>query len=206
MGKLTLVGIDVSCDELVVAVESAAGRRRECRFDNDAAGHKKLIGIVTKGGRRARVCLEATGIYSLDLSLALHRDRRIEVMVANPRAIRDFAKAYRQRSKTDATDADAILEFTRRMPFVAWTPPAPKNLDVRGMSRRIAALTKMRVQEKNRLHAAEHCTQSSAVVRGDIELHIEHLARRIDALRQQALELIQTSADLRERFEQLISV
>ena len=43
-------------------------------------------------------------------------------------------------------------------------------------------------------------------MRRDVELHIEHLARRIDALRQQALELIQTSADLRERFEQLISV
>lgn len=206
MGKLNLAGIDVSCDELVVAVEGAAGRRRQCRFDNDAAGHKKLVGMLTKGGRCARVCLEATGIYSLDVSLALYRDRRIEVMVANPRAISDFAKAYLQRSKTDATDADAILEFARRMPFVTWTPPAREILDLRGISRRIAALTKMAAQEKNRLHAADHWVEGSAVVRRDVELHINHLKRRIDELRGQALELIKTRADLQERFEQLVSV
>ena len=53
--------------------------------------------LTAKGGRNARVCLESTGIYSLDAALALHRSARIEVMVANPRAIHDFAKARYQR-------------------------------------------------------------------------------------------------------------
>ena len=44
-------------------------------------------------------------------------------MVANPRAIADFAKALLQRSKTDKLDAEVMLEFVRRMPFVPWQPP-----------------------------------------------------------------------------------
>ena len=105
MKKLLPVGIDVSAKELVVASD----RHREARFDNDPAGHKKLIRVLTKGGRAARVVLEATGVYSLDLAFALHRSARIEVMVANPRAVANFAKAYLQRSKTDPLDATVLL-------------------------------------------------------------------------------------------------
>jgi transposase len=112
------VGIDVSAKELVVTSD----RSRDARFDNDAAGHKKLIRFLTKGRRAARVVLEATGVYSLDLALALHRAPRIEVMVANPRAVANFAKAYLQRSKTDPLDAEVLLEFARRMPFTPWWP------------------------------------------------------------------------------------
>ncbi len=51
---------------------------------------------------RACVVLEATGVYHLDLALALHRARGIDVMVVNPRAARDFAKTIMRRAKTDA--------------------------------------------------------------------------------------------------------
>src|SRR5262249_23893373 len=100
MRKVTEAGIDVSKDVLDVAV-----RRDECglegaRFANDAAGHKKLSGWLTKGGRAVRVVLESTGTYSLDGALALHRARGV-IMVANPRAIKKFADALMQRSKTD---------------------------------------------------------------------------------------------------------
>jgi transposase len=61
--KLHPVGIDVSAKELVVTSD----RHRAARFDNDPSGHKKLIRVLTKGGRCVRVVLEATGVYSLDL-------------------------------------------------------------------------------------------------------------------------------------------
>jgi transposase len=64
--KLHPVGADVGAEELVVA----SGRHREARFDNDPASHKKLIRVLTKDGRGARVVLEATGVYSLDLYMS----------------------------------------------------------------------------------------------------------------------------------------
>ena len=42
---------------------------------------------LTKGGRSIRVGVEATGLYSRPIALALHRHRRAAVMVLNPKAI-----------------------------------------------------------------------------------------------------------------------
>ena len=199
MRKAYPVGIDVSAKTLVVTSD----RFRDARFDNDPAGHKKLVRFLTKGGRSAQVVIEATGVYSLDLALALHRAPRIEVMVANPRAVANFAKAYLQRSKTDPLDAEVLLEFARRMPFTAWVPPEPEHLDLRGISRRIAALVKTLQQEKNRLHAASQSTEMTCLVRRDVEVNIRHLERRTEHLRGQALTLIGQHGALLQAFDLL---
>jgi len=65
-------GIDVSAAQLVVALEGEAGGWRQRSFANRASGHQALIRWLQKTGERVRVCLEATGRYSLDLALALH--------------------------------------------------------------------------------------------------------------------------------------
>src|SRR5947209_15102497 len=101
MRKETEAGIDVSKDVLDVAVRRDGMRLETARFDNDAAGHRTLVRWLTKHGRPVRVVLESTGTYSLDVALALHRARGVAVMVANPRAIQQFAGAVLPRSKTD---------------------------------------------------------------------------------------------------------
>src|SRR5215510_12578039 len=92
-------GVDVSQDILDVAARTDADTdARVARFANTSVGHHQFIKWLTKGGRSARVVLEATGVYSLDLALALDAAPRIEVMVVNPRAARKFAEACLQRS------------------------------------------------------------------------------------------------------------
>src|SRR4029450_13718164 len=103
MRKETVAGIDVSKDVLDVAVRRDEQRLETARFDNDAGGHRKLVAWLTKRGRTARVVLESTGTYSLDVALALHRAPGIAVMVANPRVVKQFAGALMQRAKTDLT-------------------------------------------------------------------------------------------------------
>jgi transposase len=66
--------------------------------------------------------VEATGLYSLDLALALHAATGIEVAVLNPKMVNRFA-ATLCRSKTDPADAQVLAEYARRMPFQAWHPP-----------------------------------------------------------------------------------
>jgi transposase len=152
------------------------------------------------------VCLEATGIYHLDLALALHRARGIEVMVVNPTAARDFGRALLLRSKTDRVDARVLLEFAQRMPFEPWQPPAQEILDLRAIVRRIGALTLSRTQERNRLHAAGRSAELTGAIAWDIEAHLEHLAQSLERLQQQALELVQAHPELARRFERLVSV
>ena len=206
MGKKRIAGIDVGCDELVVTIDDGSGRAAHHRFANDAGGHTKLVRALTKNGGSARVCLEATGVYSLEVSLALHHADRVEVMVANPRAVRDFAGARLARSKTDALDADVLVEFARRMPFEPWQPPAVEVLEIRAISRRIVGLAKTRRQERCRLHAARRAGSSSELVQDDIKAHIAQLEERITALQQQAIERIRSYAPMRKRFELLVSV
>jgi transposase len=206
MRKPIAVGIDVSKDVLDVAVGRDDAAADTARFANDAAGHQQLVRWLTKRGRTARVVLESTGTYSLDVALALHRAPRITVMVANPRAVKQFAGALMQRSKTDLTAAVALREYASRMPFVAWQPPAAEVLALRGIARRIAALVVERTRERNRLHAAQVTAERLAVVVADIEVNIEHLEHRIELLAAEAVTLVGRQRELQRAFEQLTSV
>src|SRR6202521_5762505 len=122
MKQVNQVGVDVDSEALVCMMKRAGQPLPLATFANTVAGHKKFIRWTTKGGHPARVCLEATGIYSLEFALALHHATNVEVMVVNPRAIKDFARACMQRAKTDAVDAGGILDYLERMPFAAWHP------------------------------------------------------------------------------------
>ena len=206
MRKGTEAGIDVSKDVLDVAVRRDGTRDETARFPNDAIGHRALVRWLRKRGRTARVVLESTGTYSLDIALALHRASGIAVMVANPRAIKQFTGALMQRSKTDLTAATALQEYAARMPFVDWQPPAGEVLDLRGIARRIAALVVERTRERNRLHAVQATTERADVVVNDIEVNIRHLERRIELLSAQARTLIAAHEDLQTRFDLLVSV
>ncbi len=119
-------GIDVGARELVVAIRGAKGGARIRRFGNAASGHRALV-----ESQGTRVCVEASGIYSLDVCLALHGAEGIDVMVANPRAVKSFAEALLARNKTDPDDATVLLAFAERMPFSAWKPPSTTVLTLR---------------------------------------------------------------------------
>ena len=199
---MQMVGIDVSAKTLSVRLSDVP---EPLVFDNSPEGHQKLIRRLTKKGRRARVALEASGLYGLDLALALHRHPKSEVMVLNPRTVRDFARARLRRSKTDTVDAGVLREFVQRMPFQPWQPPAPERLELRALTRRLTDLTQLRTQEKNRLHAASVSNLLGAALRQDIAEHIAELDRRIEALQQHIRALIRQSPILQEDFRIITS-
>ncbi len=201
------VGVDVSQATLDVAARSAGGTdQRVAQFANSRSGHRHLIKWLTKGGRSARVVLEATGVYSLDLALALQAAPRLEVMVVNPRAARRFAEACLQRSSTDATMALALQEYAARMEFVAWTPPLRPVRELRAIARRIAALTLEKTRELNRYHAGGATDDTPAVVLNDVAANVRHLERRIAELERHAQQLITGTPEIRPAYQHLLSV
>ncbi|MEF8712285.1 MAG: transposase [Accumulibacter sp.] len=62
------------------------------------------------------LCLEATGTYSLELSIARF-DTGLRVMVVNPQASHNFAKVLGKHSKTDKVDAETLAGYAEHMPF-----------------------------------------------------------------------------------------
>ena len=206
MAAQVFVGIDVSADSLDVAAEVDGEELAIEQFVNDAAGHEKLVRWIKLHGARARVVLESTGVYSFDLALALHRCEHTEVMVANPRAVKDFARALMTRSKSDAQDAVSLREFAKRMDFVPWQAPAPEVLELRTITRRIAALTVERTRELNRKHAVESSEGASRVVLEDIQENIAQLERRLKALTKEAVRVIKSQEELSRSFQHITSV
>ena len=198
-------GIDVSAAHLVVALEGEGGRGLQRSFPNRATGHQALIAWLQKNGIPVRICLEATGLYSLDLALALHAAEGIEVAVLNPKKVNRFA-ATLCRSKTDPADAQVLAEYAHRMPFQPWHPPQAAALELRAITRHIAALTQQHTQESNRLHAISASTIGSRCVKQDLKRCLRDLQHRIEKMRDAAQTLIDQDAELRPRFALLLSM
>ncbi len=112
--------------------------------------------------------LEATGIYSLDLALALDAAEQIEVAVLNPKVVNRFAQTLR-RSRPTAADAWVLSEYSRRMAFTAWRAPDRNGLQLRTISRHIDGLSVEHTREQNRLHAAQGSTAAPRCVVQDSE-------------------------------------
>ncbi len=64
-------GLDVSAREISVAwLRSTEETTTVASFANNTSGHKALLSYLLRGADLVRVCLEASGNYSLDLALA----------------------------------------------------------------------------------------------------------------------------------------
>jgi transposase len=197
-------GIDVSAATLAVAVQQDGRAMEQRGFANSSAGHRALLVWLGKKGR-ARVSLEATGIYSLDLALALDRAEGIEVAVLNPKLACRFAQTL-GRSKTDKADAQALAEYSRRMPFTAWRAPSLTGLQLRSLGRHIEALGVEHVRQNNRLHAAQRSAAAPRCVVQDLKRSLASLERRIVRLRREARELVRGDEAMRKQFALLIGI
>ena len=205
MNNLQFCGVEVSARELVVAIHGKQAVELK-HFTNTPAGHRRLLGALTRGGQRVRVVLEATGLYALDVALLLSAHAQVELMVANPRAIRHFAQALMQRSKNDRLDAVVLLYFAERMPFTPWARPEKNALALWAIARRLQALRTMCAAEKNRAHAAGISRAIPAEVRRSIRQSMHFLEREMNQLRRRALQLIAADAPLQQRYALLRSV
>ena len=118
------------------------------------------------------VVCEATGGYETALVAAL-ATAGLPVVVANPRQVRDFAKATGQLAKTDALDARILALFAERV------RPEPRPLPDEAVEALDALLTRRRqlvemlTAERNRLLVAR------GPVRRDLQQHIRFLERRL---------------------------
>ena len=178
---MNFAGIDVGNKELVIVVSINGKTGKAKTYENTAFGHKAIIQLLSKLKGETRVCLEATGIYHLDLAVVLSRAEDIEPMVINPKVSHNFAQVLMKRSKTDAVDAKTLAVYCEKMPFEAWQRPADEHLMLKSISRRIAALSKQKAQTKNQLHALKATTETAAIVIEHTEELIEVLEKQIQA-------------------------
>ena len=206
MSNIDYAGIEVSKDKLLVAVKRKGRRLREKEFSNTQRGHKAIIRHLYSQGRVTRAVMEATGIYSLDLAIALSSKDGIEAMVVNPQVSKDFHRAMFVRSKNDKLDVGVLLEFAQRMEFRQFTPPSETALALRSITREIHAAKRDRAILKNRLHAAESTVTTPKIIIRTLKKTIRDQTKRIEKLTRAAMELVAVDACLERKFELLQTV
>jgi transposase len=202
--KSLFAGIDVGAEELILLVRKNGASHNPQKFTNTPADRARLVKKMV-GMPGIIVCLEATGVYHFDLSIALH-DAGVALMVVNPKSSHNFAKVLMKNSKTDDVDADTLAQYAERMDFVAWSRPSDENISLRSFARRIDALTRQKAAAKNHCHALSVSKETPKAVLRDVQLAISQLEKRIARLSNDALVLIEKHADLKRVFKLLTSV
>lgn len=189
------VGIDISNDVFDATKQHGTQIIRN-QFANTKSGHEQFIRWAMREATSAQVCLEATGIYHLQLALALDRHSNIELMIVNPCAARRFAQANMVRAKTDAIDADGLLQYLQCMPFRIWSAPREELLRLQSLAHRAGQLDKEIIRERSRLHAAHRAGSHTRLVQQDIQTHIKQLQRRLERIRSAAYLVVSNDPQL----------
>ena len=206
MREPCLVALDIGSEKVSAVMRRDGKVLPLAEFDNTPEDHKKICRWATKGSRRTQVCMEATGVYHLELALTLSAHKKIDVMVVNPLAMRRYAEATMKRAKTDRVDPYVILDYLERMDFQCWEPPRVQLFELRSITRRIYQLNRDIDRERNRRHTCSRVSIHRAVIGNDIEVNIRHLQRRIDRLQAAAESVIRSDEELSEKFDRLITV
>ena len=200
---LAFAGIDTGATELMLVIRKNAVSMKAQKFANTPAERLRLLKRLSRFPG-VTVCLEATGVYHLDLALAL-ADAGVRLMVLNPKAAHNFAKVLLKHSKTDAVDADTLAQYAERMPYQPWVRPATEALMLRTLARRINTLTRNKAAAKNQQHALTFSPQTPKAVLRDLKLSIAQLEKRIDHLAGEAKILIQACPTLARPFTLLLT-
>jgi transposase len=162
------VGIDVSKAKLDISVRPSGVRNS---FANDQAGIRSLMEWLNPI-KPTLIVLEATGKLERELARALANEA-FPFHVANPRQVRDFARARGQLAKTDSIDAELLARFAEVMRPKIRDLPDQASWELKDLIARRRQLIAMIVVENNRLDRA-----SKAIARG-IAKHLRFLKKQL---------------------------
>jgi transposase len=188
------VGIDVSKAHLDVAVRPEG---RPFTVQNDEPGITTLVERL-RGLQPHLVVLEATGGLEVPLVSALAAVA-VPLVVANPRQVRDFAKATGQLAKTDTLDAQILARFAETVRPTPRPLPDAETQELAALLGRRRQLIEMLTAEKNRVGSAPRR------VRKGIQAHITWLERRLTETDDDLSTTIHASPVWREKDDLLQS-
>ena len=196
MSERVAVGIDISKEEIVVAV--APNGEQWASPTTPEALERTMARIAPY--QPAVVVMEATGGYEAPVAAAAAA-AGLPLAIVNPRQVRAFAQAIGRLAKTDVLDAHVLAAFGLHVaPPVRPLPDADTQALAALVARR-RQLLEMLTAERQRLAQAPTRT-----VQRDLQTHIRWLERRLAQVDDDLTTHIQRSPVWRVRDDLLRSV
>jgi len=193
---MSSIGIDVS--KRLLDCSTALDEAKQ--FSNDITGVEQLIEWLHQLSiTPTRVVLEATGRYH-SLCASLLSQAGLPVIIANPRQVRDFAKAMGILAKTDKLDAKVIALFGERIQPKVLPLKEDQALLLEAHLLRRRQLLDMIGSETNRLSVAPK------VIEKTISAHITYLKKQLVEVDDDLDKLISESPLMAKKFDILTSM
>ena len=194
-----IIGVDIAKLKFDVA-RLCDGKYKHAKFTNDAQGYADFVIWLTRfGDENVRICMEATGAYSLPLAEFM-TDKGYFVSVINPAQIHAFGKSELSRAKTDKADAKLIARYGMQAKLDAWIPLPANIRELQAMTRRIEHLLEMQQMERNRLDTAD------TTIIDSINTVLNTLEAELKATRKAIHDHIDNDPDLKRRSGLLDSI
>jgi transposase len=190
------VGIDVSKDQLDIAIRPGEVRFRE---SNNDSGIQALMARLLSL-KPQLILLEATGGYEI-LAAASLRQAGLPAHIINPRQVRDFARSSGRLAKTDKIDAAVLAHFAEALKPDLRPWPDEQQQELAALMSRRRQLVEMLVMEKNRL-----AMTFSPRVRRSLQTNLQSLKEQLKELEQDLDDFIRQSLIWLEKDQLLQSV
>jgi transposase len=189
MEQVTFAGIDVSKDELAVALRPSS---EFWTVPNNAMGIQEAVSKLA-AYELTRIVLEATGGYELGLTEALVK-AQLPVILANPRKTRDFGRAMGKLAKTDKIDAHVLAHYAEAVGPEARILTEAQQKELAYFLSRQRQLVEMLTMEKNRI---KNCPSTN--VRAKIQAHIDWLEAEIKQINKDLDGLVQNTPEWKNK-------
>jgi transposase len=198
------VGVDVGKDEVMVAI---AGQKPKA-FGTSQPDMKRLMKWVKSqaGSRGIHIGMEATGVYSSKIALALCAYPGVTVSVINPAQIKAYGRAVLRRTKTDSVDAQLICDFVRSQTPAAWTPPSATQQELKALVTHADAIRDEIRRWANRRHARQHLTHLPAVIATSTAEVVATLTQELATIEAAIMQICQSDTTLAEDMAIAVSI
>jgi transposase len=200
------LGADVAKTTFVAARWETGTGTLLGEFPNEAAGFQQLADQLTRlpaAGPAPHIVLvlEPTGGYELGLATFAYQ-HGWHVQRPNPRQIRDWLRGQGQRAKSDPQDARGLAHYGAEHPPRDWQPLPPELVELDSLLRRRDDLTKLWVEEHNRLDQPA----LTPVVRANVETVVQALAAARQAIDTAIATFFEAHPDWQDRLHDLRTV
>jgi transposase len=177
-------------------------------FDRTPDGVRRFMGwlhtrVPAQEPWPVRVVMEATGIYSIQLTALLSKAcPQLRPAIANPEQTCAFRDSLGLRNKTDRLDARALAFFGVERRPAPYEPLSPQQAELRSLSRCRDDLIEMRNAHENRLHQGP----ASRLVHKTLNTLLARLDKAIHTIEREMKRVIESHADLQRHYTLLTSI
>ena len=191
-----VVGIDVAKDKVDACIRSLSQRQM---FPGGADGRRKLIAWLRKH-KVDKAVMEASGGYERDWARVL-RGAGFEVLIVDPKRVRNFARSAGRFAKNDTIDAEMIAWFAETFIEAPGQAHDAAREKLAQMVNARLRLLDLQTQMKNSSeHAAPDVVQQMQV------RMLKTIAEEVAELEAAMVALIRATAHFAERAEIIESV